>query len=71
MALTSSTDQLHIKLMICLPHLTLAPDSIPLKPGGKVHPNRLQVQSKEGQAGAGTDHSVTQVPLLFPVLDVS
>lgn len=59
MALTGSTDQLHIKLMICLPHLTLAPVNIPLKPDGKVHPTRLQDQSKEGQAGAGTDHSVT------------
>lgn len=68
MALTSSTDQLYFKLMICLPHLTLAPVSTPLKPDGGVHPTRLQVQSKEGQAGAGTDHSVTQVPLPFPVL---
>lgn len=42
--------------------------SIPLKPDGKVHPSRLQVESKEGQAGAGTDYTVTQVPLPFPVL---
>lgn len=61
MTLTSSSDQLLIKIMICLPHLTIAPVSIPLKPDGKVHPTRLQVQSKEGLAGAGTDHNVTQL----------
>lgn len=34
----------------------------------KIHPTRLQVQDWEGQAGAGIDHSVTQVPLLFATL---
>ena len=54
--------------MICLPLLTLAPVSASLKRDGEIHRTRLQVQGQEGQAGAGIDHNVTQVPLLFATL---